>query len=340
MSQIVKANDPRITWQGAISLRQLDDRVMPWRLPHDALDLYPPQVLQERAAMPAGVRLSFMSDTTSVSGNIAWFLDPSYATPEDKHSVDVYCDGESYGTLILGEDGSFHIGGLPANEKLVELWLPHYAECKVGALELDDGASLSHYKDTRPKWVTYGSSITHCRAAESTSNTWPAIVAREAGLNLTDLGYAGNCHLEPMVARMIRELPADFLSIKVGINVQTNGSMNIRTFRSAVIGFVKVVREKHPDTPFAVSSPIFCPLWEETRNAAEFNLQDMRVEIAEAVESLKAHGDKNLHYIDGLKLFGTDLGHMLPDDLHPNAEGYKLLAQNFLREVANPIFKN
>ena len=64
VTQIIKANDPRITWQGAISLRQLDDRVMPWRIPHDKLDLYPPEVLQERAAMPAGVRLSMRVVTT------------------------------------------------------------------------------------------------------------------------------------------------------------------------------------------------------------------------------------------------------------------------------------
>ena len=45
------------------------------------------------------------------------------------------------------------------------------------------------YEDARPKWVTYGSSITHCRTAESPSQTWPGVAARQSGLNLTCLGY-------------------------------------------------------------------------------------------------------------------------------------------------------
>ena len=82
---------------------------------------------------------------------------------------------------------------------------------------------------------------------------------------------------------MIRELPPDYLSLKLGINVHNAASMNIRTFRPAVIGFVHIVREKHPDTPLVVISPIFSPPRETTPNAAESTLTQMRVEVAEAV---------------------------------------------------------
>ena len=71
---------------------------------------------------------------------------------------------------------------------------------------------------------------------------------------------------------MIRELPANYLSLKLGINVHNAASMNIRTFRPAVIGFVHIVREKHPDTPLVVISPIFSPPRETTPNAAESTL--------------------------------------------------------------------
>ena len=106
-------------------------------------------------------------------------------------------------------------------------------------------------------------------------------------MDLTCLGYGGNCHLEPMIARMIRELPADFLSMKVGINIYGSDSLNVRTFQSAIIGFVKIVREKHPDTPFVVISPIFSPPRETTPNAVGFTLEDMRQEVAEAVQVLR-----------------------------------------------------
>ena len=50
-------------------------------------------------------------------------------------------------------------------------------------------------------------------------------------------------------------------------------------------------------------------------------------------------GDRNIHYVDGLKLFGSEYTHMLPDGLHPDPEGYKTLGYNFLREVATPLFR-
>ncbi len=140
------------------------------------------------------------------------------------------------------------------------------------------------------------------------------------------------------MARMIRELPADFLSMKVGINIYGSGSLNARTFMPAIIGFVHIVREKHPDTPFAVISPIFSPPRESTPNEVGFTLSAMREEVAEAVQVMKDCGDRNIHYVDGLDLFGPELAGLLPDELHPNAEGYKILGQNFAHKLANTIF--
>ena len=139
---------------------------------------------------------------------------------------------------------------------------------------------------------------------------------------------------------MIRDLPADFLSMKVGINIYGSASLNVRTLIPAVIGFVHIIREKHPDTPFAIISPIYSPPRESTPNAVGLTLSGMRKEIAGAVEAIKDRGDRNIHYIDGLDLFGPNLAALLPDELHPNAEGYKIMGQNFADKVANTVFVN
>ena len=334
MAQHIKPDDRRLRWQGAISFDDTDDWRMPWRIPYERLALFPPDALRERAAMPAGVRISCHTD----AGYMAGHIEQCTATEEDSISIDLYCDGEFQGSVSLEGQTSFRFDGLPPGEKLLELWLPQHAEFRLRSLEVSDGATVSPYEDTRPRWVTYGSSITHCRAAASPSFTWPAIAARKQGLNLTCLGYGGNCHLEPMVARMIRDLPADFLSMKVGINIYGSESLSPRTFQSAIIGFVHIVREKHPDTPFVVISPIFSPGRETTANAVGFTLSDMRREVAEAVQAMNAHGDTNLHYVNGLELFGSDLAHLLPDDLHPDAEGYKIMGRNFVDKVASRFF--
>lgn len=330
MALIIAHDDHRLTWQGSVSLERGEGWVMPWRIPHARRLLFGPDDLLARAAMPAGVRIAFRSSATSVAGRIT--------TQGEVSPLDLCCDGILHASVSLGERDEFRVEGLPSTDKLVELWLPQFGELRLHSLELSNGATLAPFEDIRPRWVTYGSSITQCRTAESPTQTWPAIVARERGLNLTCLGYGGQCHLEPMIARLIRDLPADFLSLCVGINVYGQSSLGPRTFRPAIIGFVEIVRERHPDTPLAVMSPIYSPPRETTPNAVGFTLSAMREEVAAAVAALQACGDRNIHYVDGLEVFGSDLSHLLPDELHPNADGYKIMGRNFLNTVVARVF--
>ena len=325
----LKPDAPQLTWQGAVSLQKTEDGIMPWRTPHSSHVLFPEPLL-ERSAMPAGVRISFRSNTTRVSGNI---------TPQKESGMlDLCCDGEVIASLDLAQKDTFAFENLPDGEKLIELWLPQFGRFQLRSLEIDDGATLNAFTDTRPRWVTYGSSITQCRTAASPTQTWPAIVARTHGLNLTCLGYGGQCHLDAMVARMIRDLPADYISMCLGINIQGASSLGPRAFRPAIIGAVQIVREKHPDIPIALMSPICCPPREENPNTVGFHLKGMREEVQAAAEALQTHGDQHVHYVDGLRVFGADYVHLLPDDLHPDAEGYRVMGKNFVAEVAEKFF--
>ena len=325
----LKPDAPELTWQGAISLQKTEDWMMPWRTPHSMHVLFPEPLL-ERSAMPAGVRISFRSNTTRVSGNIV---------PQNESGIlDLCCDDEVVASLDLTKKESFAFENLSDAEKLIELWLPQFGSFQLRSLEIDDGATLEAFTDTRPRWVTYGSSITQCRTAASATQTWPAIVAREHGLNLTCLGYGGQCHLDAVVARMIRDLPADYISMCLGINIQGASSLGPRAFRPAIIGAVQIVREKHPDIPLVLMSPICSPPREGTPNTVGFHLKGMREEVQAAAEVLQAHGDKHIHYVDGLSIFGTDYVHLLPDDLHPDAEGYQVMGKNFITKVTEKFF--
>ena len=63
-------------------------------------------------------------------------------------------------------------------------------------------------------------------------------------------------------------------------------------------------------------------------------LQLMRQRLAEACDVLRAHGDANLHYVDGLSVMGPDDVGLYIDGIHPSAEGYRFLAAGWAREVA------
>jgi hypothetical protein len=338
MPTLLPPDDRRLTWSGTISREHGANYVAPWRLPYDRLRLYPFEDLQRHAAMPAGVRVSFRSDAR----RLVCRFEP--VDDEAQPVIDICVDGELAASLPLAGRDEVSLDDLPDGDKLLELWLPQAYPFRLVALELDGAAggkrrkasaepSVEQHQEDRRRWITYGSSITQCREAVSPARTWPAIVARDRNLDLTCLGFAGQCHIEPMLARLIRDQPADLISLCLGINVQGGASLNLRTFRPAVLGFASIVRERHADTPLALISPIFSPERESTPNAAGMTLQIMRQEIREAVEALRELGDENVHYVDGLELLGPDHAHLLPDDLHPDQEGYELIAARFVQSV-------
>lgn len=314
-----------VLFHGAISFERTEEGIKPWRLPVGEVSLFAPPLV-EQAAQPAGVRIGLISNTRSVEVQVAPF--------EADRLIDCVVDDElvQTGTIAAGET-SLRFEGLAAGEKRIELYLTQKAPMIVTGLAIDEGATRSLLGDNRPRWITYGSSITQAKAAASPAQTWPALVARRQKLHLTCLGYSAQCHMDTMVARMIRDQRADFISLCVGINIMGGSTMSARTFRWSAIGMVKVIRERHPNVPIVLQSPIFSPNRETTDNAVGLNLVKMRDELQEAVALLRGQGDKHLFYLDGLRILSSEYAAYLPDDLHPNAEGYRIMADNFEKIV-------
>ncbi len=319
-------------FEGAVAFQHGDGWLQPVRLKVDEIPLHH-EGFVERATTSGGSRLRF----ATTSGNL--LLEVAATDDDDTPRIfDLTTDDALLASVTLPPGNSkVRFDNLPPGLNVVEIWFPTHQAVRLRGLSIDDGAELSPSPDPHPRWVTYGSSITHCRTAHSPSRTWPAVAARRRGLNLTSLGYGGNCQMEPLVAMMIRDLPADFISLKVGINMW-NGTVSQRTYRTLLIGMVKIIREKHPSTPIAVISPIISPPREDTPGATGITLRMMREELELAVNRLRECGDDNVHYFSGLKLFGEDLtADYLPDLLHPNGDGYEIMGRNFISQVIDKI---
>lgn len=320
MAQSISPDDARITWKGTVSTEITNEGVMPWRIPFSEKDLFS-WPLVERAAMPAGVRIEFASNTS--------YLELFFDSIPDRSPLDIFCDGELKATLDTADLNFVKVENLGTENKTIQIWLPQYGEFRINKLTIEGDASLAKSEDQKHfKWITYGSSITQCRGANSPSRTWPAIVARTHNLDLTCLGFAGQCHLDPMVARTIRDLPADIISMCLGINVYTASSLGERTFQPGILGFIKILREKHISTPIILMSPIYSPGREKTPNDVGLTLEFIRNEIKNVVEIMESLGDSNIYYLDGLSVFDDQYEKLLPDNLHPNDEGYSIMAGN------------
>lgn len=334
----IKGNDPRIRWNGAVSLQENNGSVIPWRLLYDDLDFFSLPLCQQ-AEMTAGVRMRFKTDAEQIKLNFSH--KPFSVEVAGRNGgiqnithclIETAVNGKSVHLIEVPDHGdSALIDGLPAGFKDVEIHLPLNNHVEIHSLEIPDSSGFEIFEDTRPKMIIYGSSITHCIRAETITQTWPAIAARELGYNLTCLGYAGECKIEHSVAVMIRELPAEVIVLKLGINTYHN-DLSPRTFGPAVIGMVRTIREKHPETPIILCSPIYSPSRETNPSPTGQTLTAMREEMSRIYKIFHNRGDRNVFYIDGMKIFGPELNDYLPDGLHPDSEGIKLMGYNFIRE--------
>jgi len=246
--------------------------------------------------------------------------------------------GEHVADQGIPPDGVVIFPDQPAGSHRYEVWLPQNAPAKIIGVLVDDPQAVTAPVALRRRWITYGSSITHCKEASAPALTWPARVALRHQVDHTCLGYGGQCHLDPLVARVIGSQPADAISFKVGINIQGNGSLNLRTFRPSLIAFVRLIREAHPDVPLAVISPIFAPVRENALNHVDLNLTIMREHNAAACDILQAHGDTHLRYLDSHALLGPEDRDRLPDFLHPDTVGYGMMAERFSTHLGEFLF--
>ncbi|GAA3444464.1 GDSL-type esterase/lipase family protein [Planomonospora venezuelensis] len=230
-------------------------------------------------------------------------------------------------------------------ERVVEIWLPHTAQVELRSVTSD--APLTPAPSRATHWLHYGSSISHCLEADGPLGPWPQTAARNLGLRLTSMGLAGNAMLDPFAARTIRDIEADVISLKVGINIVNADSMRARTFMPAVHGFLDTVRDGHPDTPIVLVSAVACPIHEDTpgptvhdgtRFRAALRSLDsdpgaltlgMTRRLLEQVAAERAATDPRLYFVDGLELLGPSDAGRLYDDLHPDQKGYDLMAGRF-----------
>ena len=321
------------SFEGAVSVQEEEDWVSPCKIQYRQRELYPflwrlptNDLPVAVASQCSGIRLCFSTTANTI------LLDMKKTVEEMK--LDLYIDGQLTKELVLDKTPDAVVfEGLGDKLKKVEIWLDQRHAFYLKKVWVNEGARICKTYINQKRWIHYGSSISHSRAANSPSGIWASIVARKLNLHLTSLGFSANCVIEPMIGRLIRDLPADFITLKLGINVHA-GRLTQRTFSPNVIGLIQIIREKHPDIPIAVISPIYSPPRETSRHAVEsLSLEEIRASICGIVESCKKYGDQNIYYIDGLKIFGPDELKYMPDELHPNNEGQQVMAEHFIKEV-------
>ena len=258
-------------------------------------------------------------------------------------------NGDVHVRTTAGQDSVAEFELPPAEApRALQLWLPH--SCAIELIDLTANAPLAAAPNHQPKWVHYGSSISHGSEATEPIGVWPVVAARQLGLDLFSLGLAGSANIEIFAAQVIAAQPADLITLKLGINTVNGNHLSRRVFIPAVHSFLDVIRAAHPTTPIVVISPIFCPPHEHNPGptlgglggkatsqpdrdeawAGNLNLTMIREILANIVER---RNDPNLGHMSGLTIFGPDDSQLMPDDLHPDSAGQTLMGNRAAEQL-------
>lgn len=357
--------------RGSLSIEKTAEGIVPHRLPAWCLARLPGAFFRAVEAQPSGVRLVFRTDATEFELDVLTTVTTLSPGVVEAYGIfDVVVDGALWAqastegaglrriepgngtaTVTPGTPGTIRISGLPAVDKQVEVWLPHDVEVELRALRANAELSLPE-AEHGGRWVHYGSSISHGSNATHPRGTWPAVAAAVAGLNVRNLGFAGNALLDPFMARVVADCDADLISLELGINVVNHDAYGARMFTSLVHGFIDMIRDSHPTTPLVVVSAMLCPAVEHSygptaivveegrqklvssgpgRQAADrLTLSDTR-KLLSGIVSERSLRDTHLHYVDGRELYGEREARAmpLPDGLHPGPDAHRHIGQVF-----------
>lgn len=367
---------------GAQELEQTETGLQPHRLPMKARQQNEDAGFSMAERQPSGVRLKFRTAASVIELDVLPIKRVYTGMPARPDGVyDLRIDGElvqqlsALGGRIMrinmappsmvlepGEVQALRFESLPVRDKLIEIWLPHDEMTELVALRAD--ADLVPVAP-RKIWLHHGSSISQGSNATSPTGIWPAVAATLGDVDLINMGFGGNALLDPFTARAMRDTQADFISVKMGINLVNLDLLRMRAFGPALHGFLDTIREGHPETPLVVVSPIYCPIHETTPGPGQFdfaalaegrllfraegNAEDVAkgkltlVTIRQNMQAIlgqRAASDPNIHYLDGLELYGADDNARLPlpDELHPDSATHALIGRRFAEKVFSGVF--
>jgi lysophospholipase L1-like esterase len=279
-----------------------------------------PQDTWMMASIPAGVRLELVGDATEVDVRYhCAHASFGYLGGGECHSFVVWRDSERVGEVDAAEgEHTVRLPGPAGGTAIV-----HLPE-RMGPTILEVtgvGGGIAPAPE-QPRWLCYGDSIAEGWVVTGPDRAWPAVVGRDVGVDVVNLGYAGSARGEIPSAEELAELDADVITICHGTNCWTRTPHSTALFAQGLRDFVTIVRQGHPETPIVAVSPITRPDAEDTPNRLGTTLVDLRRAFEDVMGELRAD-DPALTLVEGFPLVTVE---QLVDGIHPGDEGHAAMA--------------
>lgn len=289
------------------------------------LAAYPdlPAAVKERLTNPAGLAVSFRTDSPMLSARwcTADALQNANLTPIAQRGLDLYIRrGARWVWAGVGRPGNGKacnedvlVQNMGGGEKECLLYLPLYKELKSLEIGVAPGSRLEPGANPfRRRVAIYGSSIVQGASASRPGMAYPARLSRHLGVDVVNLGVSGVARMEPAAARLVADVAADAYVLDC---VPNSSPAQIAERAGALI---RIVRARRPEAPVIVVMSIL-------REVGNFN-RDWADRVARQNATMLAEVGK-LTDLKGITVIPADelLGHDdegSVDGTHPNDIGF------------------
>lgn len=219
------------------------------------------------------------------------------------------------------EEYTVTVFGPGAEKKMREFTLhfplyAHPAEVRIG---LAAGARVeppSPWKDPRPV-VVYGTSIQQGGCASRPGMCHTNIMSRMLDRPFINLAFSGSGRGEPAMAELISQIADPAMIV-----LDYDANAGVEGLRRTLSAFIDILRAKHPETPLLLVSHLPCS--KEIADPQEFTQWrwDLTsIHLAELDRRRKA-GDRNIHFLDGATLYGSEPSECTVDGGHATDLGF------------------
>lgn len=209
----------------------------------------------------------------------------------------------------------------PGGLRELTLYLPMYAKLRGLEIALAAGSRVeppSPYALRQPV-VFYGTSFIQGGCASRASMNLPALVGRMLGIDIVNLGFAGDGRCEPEMAGLLAEIDAAAFVMGPILN-------NPAVMQENYPRFVDRLRQRWPDRPIVLMTRL--------HSLGQTEPYGVNQLVREVWERRATQGDRRLFYFDSFPLYADGSVHPTVEGLHPSDLGFKLIADALVPELA------
>ncbi|MBQ7715185.1 MAG: SGNH/GDSL hydrolase family protein [Clostridia bacterium] len=275
----------------------------------------------------AGAQISFKTDSKriGVKVDVEWNNLMPHMPYNSSTGIDIYAgsgrEKKYRQTFFVYLNGAEHYEDVrelnfdTATE--VTLNLPLYSGIASLQIGLEEDAVLEAPEPFDYKYpvLFYGSSITQGACASRPGLAYFHVLARKFNFEVVNMGFSGAALGEPVMARQIASIPLSAFVFDYDHNAPDAEHLK-KTHKP----FFDIVRRARPDLPIIMISKA------DASGGAE--LTKLRRDVIKATyDEAIASGDKNVWFVDGMKIYGEDAENSTVDTLHPNDIGFRHMAE-------------